>query len=201
MGVDRELGRRAVAGGRALATGPCSGSGRRSASPATTRKPAIATHLRRRRTRGDSGIRITRFTVTRGTHVGDGEYPSSCDVRRKAARRRCPRRLLRRRIVGVAAEVRLSRRRARRRHRARHGHEQAARHRLPGKCRTLFVRGTHLSLHAVAAPGWRFTGFKSTFCNGAHATCVFDMVSSHDCVGGACPTGVFGVRARFVRDS
>ena len=70
----------------------------------------------------------------------------------------------------------------------------------PGKCRTLFVRGTHLSLHAVAAPGWRFTGFRSTFCNGAHATCVFDMVSSHDCVGGACPTGVFGVRARFVRD-
>ena len=71
----------------------------------------------------------------------------------------------------------------------------------PGTCRTLFVRGTHLSLHAVAAPGWRFTGFKSTFCNGAHATCVFDMVSSHDCVGGACPTGVFGVRAHFVRDS
>ena len=71
----------------------------------------------------------------------------------------------------------------------------------PSKCRTLFVRGTHLSLRAVAAPGWRFTGFKSTFCNGAHATCVFDMVSSHDCVGGACPTGVFGIRARFVRES
>jgi hypothetical protein len=71
----------------------------------------------------------------------------------------------------------------------------------PRKCRTLFVRGTHLSLHAVAAPGWRFTGFKSTFCNGARATCVFDMVSSHDCVGGACPTGVFGVRALFVRNS
>lgn len=71
----------------------------------------------------------------------------------------------------------------------------------PAKCRTLFVRGTHLSLHAVAAPGWRFTGFKSTFCTGARATCAFDMVSSHDCVGGACPTGVFGLRARFVRDS
>jgi hypothetical protein len=70
----------------------------------------------------------------------------------------------------------------------------------PGRCRTLFVRGTHLSLHAVAARGWRFTGFKSSFCNAGHATCVFDMVSSHDCVGGACPTGVFGVRARFVRD-
>ena len=71
----------------------------------------------------------------------------------------------------------------------------------PVKCRTLFVRGTHLSLHAVAAPGWRFTGFKSSFCNGARATCVFDMVSAHDCVGGACPTGVFGIRALFVRDS
>ena len=71
----------------------------------------------------------------------------------------------------------------------------------PGKCRVLFVRGTHLSLHAVAAPGWRFTGFTSTFCTAARATCVFDMVSSHDCVGGACPTGVFGVRARFVRDT
>ena len=71
----------------------------------------------------------------------------------------------------------------------------------PSRCRTLFVRGTHLRLHAVAAPGWRFTGFKSTLCNDAQATCVFDMVSSHDCVGGACPTGVFGVRAGFVRDS
>ena len=71
----------------------------------------------------------------------------------------------------------------------------------PGKCRTLFVRGTRLRLHAVAAPGWRFAGFNSAFCNGRQATCVFDMVSSHDCSGGACPTGVFGVRARFVRDS
>jgi hypothetical protein len=71
----------------------------------------------------------------------------------------------------------------------------------PRTCRTLFVRGTHLRLHAVAAPGWRFTRFESTLCNGAQATCVFDMVSSHDCVGGACPTGVFGVRARFVRDA
>jgi hypothetical protein len=71
----------------------------------------------------------------------------------------------------------------------------------PRKCRTLFVRGTHLRLHAVAAPGWRFAGFESTRCNGARATCVFDMVSAHDCAGGACPTGVFGVRARFVRDN
>jgi hypothetical protein len=70
----------------------------------------------------------------------------------------------------------------------------------PGRCRALFVRGTHLRLRAVPAPGWRFTGFRSSFCNGARATCVFDMVSSHDCVGGACPTGVFAFRVRFVRD-
>ena len=38
---------------------------------ATTKLPAIATHFRRRRRRGDSGIRITRFTVTRGTEVGE----------------------------------------------------------------------------------------------------------------------------------
>ena len=70
----------------------------------------------------------------------------------------------------------------------------------PGTCRTLFVRGTHLRLRALPAPGWRFAGFKSGLCNDAHAACVFDMVSSHDCSGGACPTGVFGVHARFVRD-
>jgi hypothetical protein len=69
----------------------------------------------------------------------------------------------------------------------------------PGACRALFVRGTRLRLRAVPAPGWRFTGFRSSFCNGAGSTCVFDMVSSHDCVGGACPTGVFAFRVRFVR--
>ena len=69
----------------------------------------------------------------------------------------------------------------------------------PGRCRALFVRGTHLRLRSVPAPGWRFTGFRSTFCNGARGTCVFDMVSSHDCVGGACPTGVFAFKVRFVR--
>jgi hypothetical protein len=70
----------------------------------------------------------------------------------------------------------------------------------PATCRALFVRGTHLQLRAVPAAGWRFTGFRSTFCNGARSTCVFDMVSSHDCVGGACPTGVFAFKVRFVRD-
>jgi hypothetical protein len=69
----------------------------------------------------------------------------------------------------------------------------------PRTCRVLFPRGTHLRLHAAAAPGWRFAGFVGKSCRAGSAVCAFDLVSSHDCVGGACPTGAFGVRARFVR--
>ena len=69
----------------------------------------------------------------------------------------------------------------------------------PKTCRGVFVRGTHLRLVATAAAGWRFAGFSSKWCNGTTARCAFDLVSPHDCVGGACPVGAFGVRARFVR--
>lgn len=69
----------------------------------------------------------------------------------------------------------------------------------PPTCRVLFPRGTHLRLRASAAPGWRFAGFTAKACRGGSATCAFDLVTSHDCIGGACPTGAFGVRARFVR--
>ncbi len=71
----------------------------------------------------------------------------------------------------------------------------------PKTCRWVFVRGTHVSMHAAAATGWRFAGFTSKWCNGDHAKCAFDLVSPHDCVGGACPIGSFGVRALFVRDT
>ena len=70
----------------------------------------------------------------------------------------------------------------------------------PGVCRRLFPRGTHIGFRAAASPGWHFTGFKSKWCNASASTCVFDLVSPHDCIGGACPTGAFGVTARFVRD-
>jgi hypothetical protein len=70
--------------------------------------------------------------------------------------------------------------------------------RCPGRCRAVFPRGTHVRFVARASSGWRFRGFSSTHCNGG-ATCAFDLVSDHDCVGGACPTGAFGVRAAFVR--
>ena len=69
----------------------------------------------------------------------------------------------------------------------------------PKSCRAIFVRGTHLRLAARAASGWRFVRFDSKWCNKAGAHCVFDLVSPHDCIGGACPVGAFGVRATFVR--
>jgi hypothetical protein len=69
----------------------------------------------------------------------------------------------------------------------------------PRRCRVLFPRGTHLRLRAAAAPGWRFAGFAGKGCRAGSSSCAFDLVTSHDCVGGACPTGAFGVRARFVR--
>jgi hypothetical protein len=73
----------------------------------------------------------------------------------------------------------------------------------PQRCRALFVRGTHLRLYARAAAGWRFVGFSSKWCSGGRLrpSCAFDLVSPHDCVGGACPIGAFGVRARVVRET
>jgi hypothetical protein len=69
----------------------------------------------------------------------------------------------------------------------------------PGTCRAVFPRGTHVRFAASAKPGWRFAGFTSTWCKSSRTTCAFDLISEHDCVGGACPTGAFGVRAAFVR--
>lgn len=69
----------------------------------------------------------------------------------------------------------------------------------PPTCRVVFTRGTHVSFTAVAAPGWSFAGFSSKWCAKTKWTCGFDLVSPHDCSGGACPLGAYGVRALFVR--
>jgi len=71
--------------------------------------------------------------------------------------------------------------------------------RCPGSCRAVFARGTHLQLYATPTKGWRFVGFDSKWCGGIQQSCAFDLVSPHDCVGGACPLGAFGVRVTFVR--
>ena len=72
--------------------------------------------------------------------------------------------------------------------------------RCPGACRASFVRGTHLRFVPAAAPGWRFVAFRSKWCGtGSLPRCAFDLVSPHECDGGACPVGAFGVRVLFVR--
>jgi hypothetical protein len=71
----------------------------------------------------------------------------------------------------------------------------------PRNCRGIFIRGTHLQVHATPAPGWKLASFTSRFCKARNATCAFDLVSPHDCIGGACPVGAFGLRVAFVRQS
>ena len=70
----------------------------------------------------------------------------------------------------------------------------------PGSCRGVFVRGTHVVLRAAPAAGWRLASFTSKWCTVTKdGKCGFDLVSPHDCSGGACPLGAFGVIVKFVR--
>jgi hypothetical protein len=68
----------------------------------------------------------------------------------------------------------------------------------PGICRAVFSEHAPLTLHAKAAPGWKFGHFDGR-CKGTSRACLFDLASSHDCDGGACPIGAFGSRAYFMR--
>lgn len=67
----------------------------------------------------------------------------------------------------------------------------------PWACRAIFIRGTHVKIVAKPARGWML-GRVSGSCETGRRGCGFDLVSSHDCVGGACPTGAFGVTVQFV---
>jgi hypothetical protein len=71
----------------------------------------------------------------------------------------------------------------------------------PRRCRGVFLRGTHVVLRAAPAAGWRLGSFTSKWCTATAGVCGFDLVSPHDCSGGACPLGAFGVRVTFVRSS
>ena len=68
----------------------------------------------------------------------------------------------------------------------------------PRACRAIFTEHAHITFHATPAPGWGFGHFEG-FCKSKTRTCGFDLVSNHDCIGGACPFGAFGSRAYFVR--
>jgi hypothetical protein len=70
----------------------------------------------------------------------------------------------------------------------------------PGTCRAIFKKNAHVTLHATAAPGWAFGHFEGK-CTSRTSTCGMDLVSPHDCIGGACPIGAFGVRAFFARST
>jgi len=69
----------------------------------------------------------------------------------------------------------------------------------PRVCRGIWVRGTHVVLTARPAAGWRLLSFKSMWCKAVRGVCQFDLVSPHDCAGGACPVGAYGVRVAFAR--
>ena len=69
----------------------------------------------------------------------------------------------------------------------------------PGQCRGVFTEHIHLTMHATPAPGWKLGHFEG-WCHSKTTTCGFDLVSPHDCIGGACPIGAFGSTAYFVRD-
>jgi hypothetical protein len=69
----------------------------------------------------------------------------------------------------------------------------------PRMCRGVWVRGTHVVLTARPAAGWRLASFRSLWCKAVRGVCQFDLVSPHDCAGGACPVGAYGVRVTFSR--
>jgi hypothetical protein len=67
----------------------------------------------------------------------------------------------------------------------------------PGTCRAIFPRGEHVKIVARPARGWMLRRISGS-CETSRRACAFDLVSAHDCVGGACPTGAFGVTVEFV---
>ncbi len=69
----------------------------------------------------------------------------------------------------------------------------------PKSCRSAaFFKSEHVSLVARAAAGWRFVRWGG-WCTGTRRTCSFDLIDSHDCAGGMCPVGAFGLRVTFAR--
>jgi hypothetical protein len=68
----------------------------------------------------------------------------------------------------------------------------------PKKCRAFFVKDELVKLVAHPASGWKL-GRWSGSCAGRRSACSFNLTTSHDCSGGLCRVGAFGVRVSFVR--
>jgi hypothetical protein len=61
-----------------------------------------------------------------------------------------------------------------------------------------FFKSEQVHLVAKPAAGWRFAGWDG-WCSGTQSTCSFNLTDSHDCAGGMCPVGAFGLRVTFAR--
>ncbi len=70
----------------------------------------------------------------------------------------------------------------------------------PRTCRAFFVKDQFVRLVAHPAAGWRLARWSGS-CVGRRASCAFNLTTSHDCSGGLCRVGAFGVRVSFVRSS
>jgi hypothetical protein len=68
----------------------------------------------------------------------------------------------------------------------------------PWACRAIFRRGEHVKIVAKPARGWMVRRISGSCETKSRRACAFYLVSAHDCVGGACPTGAFGVTVEFV---
>jgi hypothetical protein len=68
----------------------------------------------------------------------------------------------------------------------------------PRTCRAFFVKDELVKLVAHPAAGWKLARFSGS-CASKRGSCTFNLTTSHDCSGGLCRVGAFGVRVAFVR--
>jgi hypothetical protein len=70
----------------------------------------------------------------------------------------------------------------------------------PGTCRAFFPKDSRVRLVARPAAGWRLARWGGPFCSGlTKGSCAFNLTTDHDCAGGLCKVGSFGMRVRFVQ--
>jgi hypothetical protein len=68
----------------------------------------------------------------------------------------------------------------------------------PKTCRVAFGKDALVRLVAHPSAGWSFGQWAGS-CEGTDGSCSFSLTSPHDCAGGLCTIGAFGVRVTFVR--
>lgn len=70
----------------------------------------------------------------------------------------------------------------------------------PPRCYSAgFYKTEQVTLLARPTAGWRLVGWSGPWCSGPQPACAFDLTDSHDCAGGMCPVGAFGLHVTFAR--